>query len=291
MSRKTSRAASMLAMTAALSMSLGVTPPSTAASNLVSFEFTTHVDATSVGGSDMTPLRIIYQFDPALAPGTGGTETSETNASYGPAAAIILELGTECAGTRGGGTELGVFNDAGPIEDSYDVRAEGSAVAGKTLFGETLYFFRILLVDSDATMFSDTTLPLTTTFAQEADFQQTEIVLSIGRDDQIRIAASEETPFQLQSFDLSGSISGLIDDVKALPVSSSVIQKLIAPLERARTLLQGALTQKAVTQASEALDEFRKVVQNNRTRLGQETVNQLTSSSMEISSRIPDCGA
>lgn len=280
-----------LTLFAAILFALATAPPGTAATTLVSFQFTTYVDATAVGGSPTTPLRITYQFDPALAPGSGGFGAGDNFASYGPLESMILEVGTECVAVRGDGTDITVFDDAGTtfVEDSYVVSAGGASLAGRTLFGGPLESFRILLADNERTMFSDTSLPTSNAFAEVADYQQTSVELTDPKKRSIYLDAGD-APFQLSSIDLSGNIAELIGDVKALPTSSIVIEKLVAPLEKARTLTEGTLTQKSVKQAREALDEFRKLVRTNRNSLGQPAADQLTSSSQAISDQIPACG-
>lgn len=282
----------LLTLFAAILFALATAPPSTAATTLVSFQFTTYVDATAVGGSPTTPLRITYQFDPALAPGSGGFGAGDNFASYGPLESMILEVGTECVAVRGDGTDITVFDDAGTtiVEDSYVVSAGEASLAGRTLFGGPLESFRILLADNERTMFSDTSLPTSNAFAEVADYQQTSVALRNPVNNRRIFLDAGDAPFQLSSIDLSGNIAELIGDVKALPTSSIVIEKLVAPLEKARTLTEGTLTQKSVKQAREALDEFRKLVRTNRNSLGQPAADQLTSSSQAISDQIPACG-
>lgn len=76
-------------------------------------------------------------------------ESSETTASYGPLDRVIVEFGGQCATTSVPGTGISVFNDAGTsfVEDSYTVRADVPATAGKTLFDLDLRNIDFNLID------------------------------------------------------------------------------------------------------------------------------------------------
>jgi hypothetical protein len=92
---------------------------------------------------------------------------------------MIVMVGDQCVALSGAGTEITVFNNAGTTfaEDSYDVRAFAPATDNKTLFGLNIRLAKFLLVDNEATMFTDTTLPTTEAFVGAADSQQTTIDL------------------------------------------------------------------------------------------------------------------
>lgn len=82
-----------------------------------------------------------------------------------------------------GGT-IEIFNDAGTTEtnDGYDFRwnSFGGTSTG-TLFGDTLEFFRVLIVDDDLDMLSSTNLPTDPNFALKGDYIQDDYILSGGQ--------------------------------------------------------------------------------------------------------------
>lgn len=88
----------------------------------------------------------------------------------------------------------------------------------------------------------------------------------------VRLSGSDR-PFLFSEADLPGKVQSLIDEVGALPVSSNLVEKLVALLMRAATLLDGSLTEKAVRQGREALDEFRELIRTNRNQLGAQTAD------------------
>lgn len=291
MSRNRQLTAFLFALTTVISFAVIGAPPSAAATTPISFQFTTYVDATAVGGSASTPMRVIYQFNPDLAPGSGGSGSGDTFASYGPLEKIIFEVGNECVAMAGAGTGIDVFNDAGTtiVEDSYNVQARNAAVAGKTMFGLNFEHARFLLVDEQMTMFSDTSLPTSPKFAQAADYQQTSVTLRNSTTNRRTTLGAGDAPFQLGLFDPQGIIGEIIDEVHALPVGSDLKAKLTAPLERAKTLLEGTLTQKNIKQARGALEDFIKVVRTNRNKLGQETAASLSNSALFVINELPAC--
>lgn len=291
MSRNRQLTASLFALTTVLSFAVIGAPPSAAATTPISFQFTTYVDATAVGGSASTPMRVIYQFNADLAPGSGGSGSGDAFASYGPLEKIIFEVGNECVAMAGAGTEIDVFNDAGTtvVEDSYVVSADGTAVAGKTMFGQNLEFARIHLADEQRTMFSDTSLPTSPKFAEAADYQQSDVMLRHPTTNRRTILRAGDAPFQLGRFDPQGIIGEIIDEVHALPVGSELKAKLTAPLERAKTLLEGTFTQKNIKQARGAMEDFIKLVRTNRNKLGQETAASLSNSALFVINELPAC--
>ncbi|WP_309820561.1 hypothetical protein [Pseudarthrobacter sulfonivorans] len=292
MSRKRRLTASVFALVTAFSFAVIGAPPGAAATTPISFQFTTVVDATAVGGSSSTPMRVIYQFNPDLAPGSGLSGSGENFASYGPLEKIIFEVGSQCVALAGAGTDITVFDNAGTtfVEDSYNVRASDAAVAGKTVFGLNLELARFLLVDNQATMFSDTSLPTSPEFADAADFQQSALQLrNPTTNRRTTVSAAQDAPFQLGRFDPHGSIGEIIDEVNALPVSSDLKAKLVAPLEKARTLLEGTLLQKNIKQARGSLEDFIKIVHTNRNRLGQEAAASLRNSALFVIDELPAC--
>jgi hypothetical protein len=286
--------ASLLTVGAALSFALAGAQPATAASSTLSFELTTVVDATAVGGAEVTPLRVIYQFHPELAPGSGYFGAEETFATYGPLEKVIVQVGKECValpGLSGNDTFIGVFDNAGTtfIEDSYAVFAWQAAVAGQTLLRQNLEEFRAVLIDEQATMFSDTSLPTSEEFAASADILQIALILRHPRTNEQAILSSGLAPFQLFRYDLTRLVNDAITDIRALPVSSDLIAALVTPLERARTLVEGNLTQKNINQARGALEEFSKVAQTNRNELGKEAAENLKVQAEVIALAFPAC--
>lgn len=145
----------------------------------VIFQFNTTVDATELGGGSATPLLVTYTFDSTLPDGSGPTgPVDSTCGSYGPLF-MQIQLGNEIVTASGGG--ISVFDNAGTsiVEDSYDVRPDDYMFSGQ-LLGRDINFFRLLIVDSDRTMFSSTTLPLMPGFATAGDYQQTEFDFADG---------------------------------------------------------------------------------------------------------------
>jgi hypothetical protein len=145
----------------------------------VTYRFETTIDARSKGLGEYESLAVVYTFDTGVSAGTGPFGSTANSNSYGLISLSITIADQTVSGTGGGIT---VFNDAlityiehTAIEDGYDVRAENYS---GTLFGETVTFFRFLLVDNDYDMLSGTGLPLNTDFNLQADYQAVDIFLS-----------------------------------------------------------------------------------------------------------------
>lgn len=290
--RKKSIAASIFAITTALSLAGIIAPAGAAAAPPVtSFQFTTTVDATTVGGDAAAPLRILYQYNPDLAAGSGPIGAGETFASYGPLEKVIVEVGDQCVSFSGDGTGITVFNNAGTtfVEDSYDVRADVPATVGKQLFGLDFTFTRFLLVDSAATMFTSTALPTSPAFADEADFQQTVIELADPVTGEGSSLHAGDAPYALTTFDPPAQIGAILDDVRALQVRGSLIQQLAAPLEDARAQLAGTLTQKNLNKGVQQLQRFINLVNANRRTLGGATADSLVAFARETIDSLPAC--
>jgi len=248
-------AASLLVLA---TLSAGISAPAQAADTL-SFQFTTVFDATAVGGSQVTPLHITYQFDPALAPGTGpiGDPGDGTSASYGPLQKMIVEAGDQCIAVSGNGTGITVFNSAGTSfpEDAYEVRADRPAVTGKTLYGLNLTGIRFLLIDNDATMFSSTDLPTATVFAGDADLQQTQIRLTTPDGSRENLFAPEDAPFQLTTYDPAGALAAIQSDLTGLQLNAGVRTSLENRLTKASGYISGT-SSKSNTKAEQELRAF-----------------------------------
>ena len=287
---RTKVSASVFAILTALSLA-GISAPTAAgaAPEVITFQFRTAVDATSVGGDADAQLRVIYQFNPDLAP----TQSEATFASYGPLEKLIVEIGGQCASFSGGGTEISVFDNAGTstVEDSYDVRANLPATEGKQLFGHDFIFTRFLLGDSDATMFTSTALPTSPGFADEAEFQQTVIVLAdpANPDSEKSLQAVDTSPFFLGTFDPPRKIGSILDQVRTLQVRDSLIKQLAAPLEDARALLTGTFTQRNLDKGEQKLQQFINLVNANRRTLGDATANSLVSAARGTIESLPAC--
>lgn len=183
----------------------------TRSDDVLTFQFRTTVDASERGGDTATPLKVTYQFDPSLLPGTGPFGSSEdgTYESYGPMKDFILELGTECVAVRGDGTGITVFNNGGGTEGAYDVRADVPATTGTTVMGLNFRFMRFLLADSYGTMFDSVALPVQQ-FANASDFQQTTIELRASGGQRFRLNAGD-APYVLDGTGFPSYIGALLD--------------------------------------------------------------------------------
>lgn len=258
----------------------------------VTLQFRTSLNASQVGGSTVTPFRIIYQYSPDLAPGSGpfGSSDDGTYDSYGPLNKMIVELGDQCLALSGDGTSTTVFNNSSGsgTEDSIDVRADGAAVAGKAFYGHNLQFLRFLLVDEGGTMFSSTALPTSPLFADQSDYQQTEVDLLLTGDDSAFLVDSG--PYSLNTYDPVSLIGAIIDEINGSQVTADLKTKLKDPLQHASTLLvNGLLTQKNNVQARAALDDFIKLVHSNRNKLGATTADSLTFDAQNVRAQLPAC--
>jgi hypothetical protein len=165
-------------MSAALIGILALGLPAAAQAQSVTFRYES---TTVLGDGASAPVVAVFTFDAGLANGTGTFGTSATNGSYGRWSGT-LTVGAESVALSGGTIE--VFNNAGStfVEDGYEfrwMRAPETASTG-TLQGGQLCFFRVVLVDTDATMLSSTDLPADAAFAAEADYVQDEYQVSCG---------------------------------------------------------------------------------------------------------------
>jgi hypothetical protein len=165
---------------AAIAVALGVaSAPALAAP--VTFLYQTTIDATAIGGSATEALSLEYTFDTTLANGTGPFGTNSATGSYGPLTAT-LTLGSESVGITQGGpasTGITVINNGGTtfVADNYGVRGGSTSNFAGTLGGANVKFFQFSLIDDDATMFSDTSLPDTLGFLSGVDRLQVSLDL------------------------------------------------------------------------------------------------------------------
>ena len=147
----------------------------------ITFRYDSTTNASGVGGSPTEAVSVIFTFDSNLANGTGSFDPSPTSGSYGPWSGTLM-VGTDVVSLTGGTIE--VFNDAGTdtSEDGYDFRWDSArGESSGILFGSTLSFFRILLVDTDHDMFSSVNLPNDPSFATKSDFIQDDYFLTNGQ--------------------------------------------------------------------------------------------------------------
>ena len=156
-----SRTGVMFAL-ALFASSLLVVPSATA--DPVTFRY----QSTTIVNGATEQIVVVFTFDSSLPNGTGSFGISPTNGSYGPwAGTFYCRVRNRIAP---GGT-IEIFNNT--AADAYDFRWQSwttSAAITGTLLGEQLCFFRVLLADSDATMFSSTVLPTDPTFASGGNF-------------------------------------------------------------------------------------------------------------------------
>lgn len=244
---------------------LGFTAPAIAATTPIEFIYTSTIDATAVGGGTDDPLIVIYSFSPDLAPGSGtvGSGDPSTSIGYGPLESIRVQVGTQCSYYTGPRSQISVFNDAGTtiVEDSYAVQAKplDDTFLGAYPIAAALFD----IVDSDRTMFSDTSLPTTPGFAQAAEYAQNTI--QIGRGPQRIDLLSYNVPFKLGVFDQIAAIATLKSDVAALNLSADLTERLQQPLDKASHFLTKGNERKADKDADKAINEliaFRTLVQN-----------------------------
>ncbi|MEU6743624.1 hypothetical protein [Streptosporangium sandarakinum] len=205
----------------------------TAQDDLITMQLTTTVDARPAGGSSTAPLRIRYTFSPALVAGSGPFGAGDTFASYAPVQKITIEVGDQCVSTGGTGTYILVLDGAGdPPIDSYAVVAdatEGAVFSGK-LLGKEVGFSRILLEDTQAGMFSDTSLPLSAGFAAASDFQQTVVLLANPPSDLPIRLITPPTGYVLTVVDPVAEIEDTRDRVVAAHLSDGLEAALLAQI-------------------------------------------------------------
>lgn len=238
-------------------LSLGFSAPAHAVDpSILEFQYTTRIDATPLGGAANTRVNITYRFDRALAPG----QQSDTLAAYGPLDRVIVQIGDQCVALSGPGTEINVLNNAGnePVQDSYDVRADIPATTGTSMFGLDFQFFRFLLYDTEAAMFTDTSLPLTPGFADAAVFEQIQFDFLRNRR-VVSLASTDSAPGALRVFDPVTDIGFIKDQVNVTNVSTGVKTALLAPLDKAIDYLSDDKTSNDAMAAKE-IQKFRALV-------------------------------
>jgi len=142
----------------------------------VTFVYDSTTDASAAGGPVSEPVSVVFTFDSSLANGTGDFGIDSQHGSYGPWSGT-LTLGTQTVDLNGGTIDLWNNITVGSqTSDGYDFRWDGtgpsspSITSTGTLFGQQLDFFRILIVDNSATMFSSNALPTNPSFAPHANY-------------------------------------------------------------------------------------------------------------------------
>ena len=205
----------------------------------VTFQFTTTIDASSVGGPVNAPLVATYTFDSQLANGTGPFGID----SYGPLR-MWLQVGDQsvtASGNPGSGILVGNNWGNGTTDgDGYDVRFENFGDVSGQLFGLDVLFFRFLLVDSDGTMLTSSDLPLSPAFASGTEFIQIDMFLfdpTTGEGIYLSYEfpdtpPEDKTPFSLTMVDdpislisdLSLSVQALVDGGVSLPADGKSLQ-------------------------------------------------------------------
>jgi hypothetical protein len=211
----------------------------------VTFQFRTTIDASPVGGPVNASLVATYTYDSNLQNGTGGFDTSSGFGSYAPIQ-MVLQVGDQCVTATG---EFLIGDNWGDgSEDGYDVRFEGisrfdgSSASGQ-LFGLNVEFFRFVIVDSQAAMFSSNAVPVSPDFAILADYQQIDMGLlnpKTGEGFFLGFSEQEDTPPELKTpftLTLIGDpvdlINDLEDDVVSLVLSQQLENGLLAKLDAA----------------------------------------------------------
>lgn len=191
----------------------------------VTFQFRTTIDASSVHGPHSAPLVVTYTFDSNL-------ENGDISSGWGWYVPIhmTLQVGKECVTATGA---ISIGNNAGGMQDEYNVAFDEFTFFGQ-LFGCDVRAFRFLLVDSDATMFDDISLPLSPAFAAGTDFIQVNLDLwdptryqqvGLGFSEQPGTPPEDKTPFSLISVHLGDPVT-LIGDLGADVVSLGLFQGL-----------------------------------------------------------------
>jgi autotransporter-associated beta strand protein len=148
----------------------------------VTFTYRSTTDASAEGGPVNDPVTLTYTIDSTLANGTGDLAIDSQHGSYGPWNGT-LTVGNQTVKLTGG--TIDTWNDiaipygagSGPMEDGYDIQWDsgyastffGGSSSGK-LFGHALDFFRILIVDDNATMLSSNALPTNASFAPQVNY-------------------------------------------------------------------------------------------------------------------------
>lgn len=141
----------------------------------VTWQFSTVMDGSKHGGTRDMPLSVVYTFDTSQP---GGFEPeSESTSVFGPVtvritlgAETVIATGAQIILTDNSGTHVEGF----PARtDTYELNANGAAIAGDIL-GMEIGGFMFLLFDNDQNMFAGKpAYPQTPDFAALGDYQLT----------------------------------------------------------------------------------------------------------------------
>lgn len=250
------------------------------------------MDTTEVGGGPYTPLRITYQFDPSLAPGSGASGSGERYTSYGPLDRTVIEISGQCVVVSGSGTEIIVFNNAGTtfVEDSYAVTAASPATTGKTLFGLDLDLVLFVLIDPDRTMFTDTSLPTNVQFAQDAEGQQTSILLADPASGRDKLLFSDFPFAQLLAYSPDEIMAGLSEKIGSLHLNPGISNSLTTTLSKVVGYSSGSST-KDRQKAKQELQRFINQVSGLQGNVIKDAdANSLIGSASKWIDTMPACG-
>lgn len=234
-------AASLLALT---TLSLGFSAPARAATDpLITFQYTTTIDTTDVGGAPDTPLTLTYRFDPNLPSGSGGGSPEIGFSDYGPLDRVILRIGDQCLAQSATGA-ISIYD--GPnslfVEDAYVAALNPAPSSGTKLFGLDLRLAQLVLVDFNGTMFNNTALPTTTNFAAAAQEQQTTILLFNPGTRRFVSLFAGGAPGTLEAIDPVARIADIQTRLLAENLNNGIQTALQNPLKKASEYLNDATT-------------------------------------------------
>lgn len=145
----------------------------------IAFQFSTTIDATVIGGSPVAPFVLTYIFDSGLT--NSDVLPNPSSATYEPISGM-LQLGPDTVMDRRRTSKPadGLRPRGSPDVDAYLVRfgspGSPSPVSG-TIGGHNVLHVYSFLHDDDATMFGNTSLPVSPAFASEVDHISVEVWL------------------------------------------------------------------------------------------------------------------
>ena len=148
---------------------------------LVSYEFTTVIDISRLGGDKEAPLRVVFSFDDKS---DGFGSSNENSRSFGPAS-MVVTIGTESIFVTG--AEIYLWNNTAistvgfpEFSDGFSVNGVGGTTAGQIL-GKEVSGFVFSILDTDQIMFGGRPeLPANADFSLQGDYQQTALYADRG---------------------------------------------------------------------------------------------------------------
>jgi hypothetical protein len=177
---------------AAVALAALATP---AAADPITFQFSTDIDATFIGGPASDPLVITYSFDPTTMT---ASSTGPGSLAYSPLLSMTVELGGQTVTlpvgppTSVADSFIEVLNNAGsPAIDEYAVTDR--LVTPVRAFGQQLTEVQVNIADPTATAFSSTALPTDPSFATKFSQNFTNLQFVSG----LPGRAASTTPFTL----------------------------------------------------------------------------------------------